>query len=86
MREATLYTLHGATNRPSAYEAGAADGDACRRGGGKPSLFLLVARHDDYSAGFRAGFFQRAFKAIAIAPEEIERSEMQGLGRGKGSG
>ena len=60
MREATLYTLYVPTKRPSAYEAGVADGDACRRQGGKPSLFLLVARHDDYSAGFRAGYFQRA--------------------------
>jgi hypothetical protein len=59
MRKATLYTLHAPTNRPSSYEAGVADGDACRRQGGKPSLFLLVARHDDYSAGFRAGYFQR---------------------------
>ena len=88
MREATLYTLDIPTNRLAAYETGVADGNTCRQRGNRPSLFLLVARHDDYSAGFRAGFFQRAFEkaAIAIASEEIEHREVQGMGHGKGGG
>jgi len=68
MREATLHTIHGATNRDSAYESGVTDGDKCRRRQDKPSAYLLVALDDDYSAGFRAGFFQRALSKPRIEP------------------
>lgn len=86
MREATPSIPHVLAGRFSAYEAGVTDGDACRRRGGKPSVFLLVARADDYSAGFRAGFFRRAVKGAAISAEETERREMQRSGYGKGGG
>ena len=65
MREAKLHTIHVATNQNSAYEAGVTDGDECRRRKEKPSVSLLVAL-DDYSAGFRAGFFQRALRNPGI--------------------
>ena len=58
MQETKLHTLHVATNRNAVYESGVADGGECRTRNGKPSVLLLVAT-DDYSAGFRAGFFQR---------------------------
>lgn len=75
------------TNQFSAYESGIADGEECRRRKGKPSIFLLVALNDSYSAGFRAGFFERALNkpVIAVAAAELERDEMQELGYGKGS-
>ena len=60
MHEATLRTLDVPMDRSSAYEAGVADGEECRRRKGKPSLLLLVALNDHYSDGFRAGFFRRA--------------------------
>ena len=41
------------------YATGVADGDECRRCGGSISTLRLVAINDEYSAGFRAGFFQR---------------------------
>ena len=44
------------------YAQGVADGHACRRQGGSPSPYRLIARNDDYSAGFRAGFFERALE------------------------
>ena len=60
MRDATPVKLQVPTNRHSAYESGVADGDAWRRRGGKPSVFLRVAFDDDYSSGFMAGFNRRA--------------------------
>jgi len=43
----------------SAYDAGVAYGDECRRRGAAASKFFLVAIADEYASGFRAGFFQR---------------------------
>jgi hypothetical protein len=87
MPEVTPYKLHVATNRDAVYASGVADGEECRRRKGKPSIFLLVARDDDYSVGFRAGFFQRALlkPVIAVAAEKIEHDELQGREYGKGS-
>lgn len=62
MRGATPVKLQVPAHRPSAYESGVADGDACRRRGGKPSVFLRVTFDDDCSSGFMAGFYQRARK------------------------
>ena len=65
MSEAKLMRLHGTKSRAlalAAYAAGVADGDACRRQGGTPSTLQLVAINDDYSSGFRAGYFQRGLE------------------------
>lgn len=62
MSKAKLILLHGAKTGAlalTAYAAGVADGDECRRQGGTPSTLQLVAINDDYSSGFRAGYFQR---------------------------
>ena len=62
MSKAKLFMLHGPKGRApalAAYAAGVADGDECRRQGGTPSTLQLVAINDDYSSGFRAGYFQR---------------------------
>jgi hypothetical protein len=67
MAKATLHKIQVPTNRDSAYEAGVAAGEECRRRKGKPSILLRVALNDDYSAGFRAGFFQRALGKPRIA-------------------
>jgi hypothetical protein len=67
MQEATIHTIHVADTRDSAYATGVTDGDECRRRKDKPSAYLLVALNDDYSAGFRAGFFQRALRTTKIA-------------------
>ena len=66
MANATIHQNHVPTNWGSSYEAGVADGEKCRRRKGKPSIFLLVALNDDYSAGFRAGFYQRALSKPRI--------------------
>ena len=44
----------------SSYEAGAAEGAACRHRAETPSLYLMVAKNDDFALGFKAGYFQRA--------------------------
>ena len=49
----------GHSQNPSSYETGVADGAACRKRADTPSIYLLVAKGDDYSSGFRAGYFQR---------------------------
>jgi hypothetical protein len=66
MQEETIHTIHVTNTRDSAYAAGVSDGDECRRRKGKPSVYLLVAL-DDYSAGFRAGYFQRVSHNPGIA-------------------
>ena len=66
MAKATIHEIQVPRNRGSSYEAGIADGEECRRRKGKPSVFVLVALNDDYSAGFRAGFFQRALSKARI--------------------
>jgi hypothetical protein len=62
MSKATLLRLQvitGCSQSPSKYESGVADGTACRKRAGTPSVYLLVAMDDHYSSGFRAGYFQR---------------------------
>jgi hypothetical protein len=62
MSKAKLVTLQGPKSRALAlaeYEAGVADGNECRRQGGTPPTLRLVAINDDYSSGFRAGYFRR---------------------------
>jgi hypothetical protein len=49
----------GAAAAVPSYATGVADGDECRRRGGPISTLRLVAINDEYSAGFRAGYFQR---------------------------
>jgi hypothetical protein len=64
MSNGNLITLQGPWGRGlgrAAYAAGFTDGDECRRQGGAPSTLRLVAINDDYSSGFRAGYFQRGF-------------------------
>ena len=75
MQQATLFKLQVPKHLPSTYEAGVADGAACRRRAGKPSTFLLVAFADDYSAGFRAGYFRddRGNPTIANVAREERR-------------
>jgi len=43
----------------SDYRAGVADGVRCLRDGGIITKLRLIAINDLYSAGFRAGYFQR---------------------------
>ena len=43
----------------SDYRAGVADGARCLRDGGAITKWRLIAINDSYSAGFRAGYFQR---------------------------
>jgi len=43
----------------SDYRAGAADGARCLRDGHEIMKRRLIAINDCYSAGFRAGYFQR---------------------------
>lgn len=52
-------SLLGRTQRVGAYGAGVADGGECHRRGGAISKLRLIAINDEYSAGFRAGYFQR---------------------------
>ena len=51
--------LAGPARGSPAYLTGVADGDECRRSSGTISTLRLVAINDEYSAGFRAGYFQR---------------------------
>lgn len=67
MSKANPIALHGPKSRAlavAAYAAGVADGDECRRQGGTPSTLRLVAINDDYSSGFRAGYFQRGLDTL----------------------
>jgi len=41
------------------YRSGVADGGQCRRSGAAITTVRLIAINDPYSAGFRAGYFQR---------------------------
>ena len=41
------------------YRSGVTDGGQCRRSGGAITKVRLIAINDPYSAGFRAGYFQR---------------------------
>lgn len=43
---------------------GFVDGESCRRRGKRPPKYVLVCR-DDYSEGFRAGYFERKSAASA---------------------
>ncbi len=49
---------------------GFVDGEIARRRGGAPSIYARVGI-DDYSQGFRAGYYERAisrFKAVVTSP------------------
>ena len=54
-KSAALVRMHGWTQ---AFADGYVDGEAWRRRGKHPSNLVLVSR-DDYSLGFRAGYFER---------------------------
>ena len=41
-----------------AHAAGFVDGESCRRRGKRPPKYVLVCL-DEYSQGFRAGYFER---------------------------
>ena len=41
------------------YRSGVADGGRCQRSGAAITKVRLIAINDPYSAGFRAGYFQR---------------------------
>jgi len=62
------------------FAAGVVAGNECRMQGGTPSKLRLVAIDDPYSAGFRAGFFQRAFKSPVdgVLHDERNRDAMVG--------
>jgi hypothetical protein len=62
MNDKMLFALQisAIASRRVNYSSGVADGGDCRRQGTAPSSFLLVAMNDDYSEGFRAGYFLRA--------------------------
>ena len=49
----------GGVRRLSAYRSGVADGGECWRSGTAITKLRLIAINDQYSAGFRAGYFQR---------------------------
>jgi hypothetical protein len=49
----------GQSQSPSKYTTGVTDGAACRKPADTLSIYQLVAKDDDYSSGFRAGYFQR---------------------------
>ena len=49
------------------YQAGVVAGGACRAWAVKPPIFILVAKDDLYSAGFRAAYFQRDQRAAFLA-------------------
>jgi hypothetical protein len=46
-------------HRQRLYRSGVADGGQCRRDGAAITKVRLIAINDPYSAGFRAGYFQR---------------------------
>jgi hypothetical protein len=60
----------------SPYGAGVIDGDDCRRQGGTVSLSRLVTINDDYSSGFRAGYFQRGLDT----PRTVVLLRTKGIG------
>lgn len=49
----------GVLDRHRLYRNGVADGAQCRRSGAAITKVRLIAINDPYSAGFRAGYFQR---------------------------
>ena len=55
---AMQYELPVSKNTSPEYDTGVEDGAECRRRANKPSIFMLVAFADDYSSGFRAGYFR----------------------------
>ena len=58
-----------------AYSEGYVDGEAFRKRGKQPSQFPLIGV-DEYSAGFRAGYFERqSTRSVgAERPDTVERS------------
>ena len=49
----------GTLDRNRLYRSGVADGGRCQRSGAAITKVRLIAINDPYSAGFRAGYFQR---------------------------
>jgi len=49
----------GVLDRHRLYRNGVTDGGQCRCNGGAITKVRLIAINDPYSAGFRAGYFQR---------------------------
>jgi hypothetical protein len=61
-----------------AQAEGYVDGDACRRRGTTPSMVAQIGI-DDYSLGFRAGFYERNLPGLTRpgkpeAPDEVRQN------------
>ncbi|HZM47200.1 MAG TPA: hypothetical protein VFC14_20445 [Burkholderiales bacterium] len=55
----TAASATGVLDQHGLYRSGVADGGRCRRDGAAITKVRLIAINDPYSAGFRAGYFQR---------------------------